>query len=49
LPAEKFIQRFLQHVLPTGIVKVRYYTLRADLSHDNVTKAFGKLFPRLSR
>ena len=27
LPAEKFIQRFLQHVLPTGFVKIRYYGL----------------------
>lgn len=25
LSAEKFIQRFLQHVLPRGFVKVRYY------------------------
>jgi len=25
LPAEEFIQRFLQHVLPKGFVKVRYY------------------------
>lgn len=25
LPVDKFIQRFLQHVLPRGFVKVRYY------------------------
>ena len=25
LAAEQFIQRFLQHVLPKGFVKVRYY------------------------
>jgi hypothetical protein len=25
LPAEEFIRRFLQHVLPKGLVKVRYY------------------------
>jgi hypothetical protein len=25
LPAEEFIHRFLQHVLPKGLVKVRYY------------------------
>ncbi len=36
LSAEKFMQRFLQHVLPRGFVKVRYYgffgaTLRARL------------------
>lgn len=27
LPAEQFIHRFLQHVLPRGFVKVRYYGL----------------------
>jgi hypothetical protein len=27
LPAEVFIQRFLQHILPKGFVKVRYYGL----------------------
>jgi hypothetical protein len=27
LPAEEFIRRFLQHVLPTGFQKVRYYGL----------------------
>jgi len=27
LPAEVFIQRFLQHILPKGIVSVRYYGL----------------------
>ena len=27
LPAQQFIHRFLQHVLPKGFVKVRYYGL----------------------
>jgi hypothetical protein len=27
LPAEEFIRRFLQHVLPKGFIKVRYYGL----------------------
>jgi hypothetical protein len=27
LPAQEFLQRFLQHILPKGIVKVRYYGL----------------------
>jgi hypothetical protein len=27
LPAEEFIRRFLQHILPKGFVKVRYYGL----------------------
>jgi hypothetical protein len=29
LPAEEFIRRFLQHVLPKGFIKVRYYGLFA--------------------
>lgn len=29
IPAEEFIRRFLQHVLPKGFVKVRYYGLLA--------------------
>ncbi|NCC58871.1 MAG: IS91 family transposase, partial [Synergistales bacterium] len=32
LPAEEFIRRFLQHVLPRGFHKVRYYGI---LSHSN--------------
>jgi hypothetical protein len=27
LPVEEFIRRFLQHVLPAGFQKVRYYGL----------------------
>ncbi len=27
LPVEKFIRRFLQHILPKGFKKVRYYGL----------------------
>lgn len=30
LPAEEFIRRFLQHVLPRGFVKVRYYGFLAS-------------------
>ena len=33
LPAEKFIHRFLQHVLPKSFVKVRYYGLLICPSH----------------
>jgi Putative transposase/Transposase zinc-binding domain len=29
IPAEEFIRRFLQHVLPKGFVKIRYYGLLA--------------------
>jgi hypothetical protein len=30
LPAEEFLRRFLQHVLPKGFVKVRHYGLLAN-------------------
>jgi hypothetical protein len=30
LPAEEFLRRFLQHVLPSGFVKVRHYGLLAN-------------------
>jgi hypothetical protein len=30
IPAEEFIQRFLQHVLPAGFVKIRHYGLLAS-------------------
>jgi len=32
LEVEEFIRRFLQHVLPGGFVKVRYYGLSRHLS-----------------
>lgn len=37
LPVEQFIQRFLQHVLPKGFVKVRYFGFFAH--HNRVTLA----------
>lgn len=48
LSVEHFIQRFLQHVLPHGFVKVRYFgffgaTLRTQLR--NVQKSLGKPVP----
>jgi hypothetical protein len=48
-PAQEFIRRFLQHVLPRGFVKVRYFGFlatkkRADL--DRVKELIGR---RLSR
>ncbi len=30
LPAEEFLRRFVQHVLPPGVVKVRHYGLLAN-------------------
>lgn len=39
LPAEEFIRRFLQHVLPKGFVKVRYYGLFATGQRYRLTQA----------
>lgn len=39
LPAEEFIRRFLQHILPRGFVKVRYYGLFSP-SHRAKLAAF---------
>lgn len=39
LSAEAFIHRFLQHVLPRGFVKVRYYGLLAPSSRSRLTQA----------
>ena len=39
LPAEEFIRRFLQHVLPKGLVKVRYYGLFAPGQRHRLTQA----------
>ena len=39
LGVEEFIRRFLQHVLPKGFVKVRYYGLWASASRDKLGKA----------
>ena len=39
LPAEEFIRRFLQHVLPKGFVKVRYYGLFAPSQRHRLSQA----------
>lgn len=39
LPAEEFIRRFLQHVLPKGFVKVRYFGLFAPGNRHRLTVA----------
>jgi hypothetical protein len=39
LPAEEFIRRFLQHVLPTGFVKVRYFGLFAPGNRHRLQQA----------
>lgn len=39
LPAEEFLRRFLQHVLPKGFVKVRYYGLFAPGQRQRLRRA----------
>ncbi|MCK8604479.1 IS91 family transposase, partial [Desulfoferrobacter suflitae] len=39
LPAEEFIRRFLQHVLPRGFHKVRYYGFLAPSNRRRLQKA----------
>lgn len=39
LPAEEFMRRFLQHVLPKGFVKVRYYGLFAPGQRQRLKQA----------
>jgi hypothetical protein len=39
LPAEEFIRRFLQHVLPQGFQKVRYYGLFSSSQRARLTQA----------
>jgi hypothetical protein len=36
LDAVTFIQRFVQHILPQGLVKIRYYGILANRVRDNV-------------
>lgn len=38
-PAEKFIRRFLQHVLPKGFIKVRYYGFMSPTKRTLLEKA----------
>ena len=39
LKVEEFIRRFLQHVLPSGFVKVRYYGLFASANRKQLSRA----------
>jgi hypothetical protein len=39
LPVEEFIRRFLQHILPKGFVKVRYYGLFSPTHRPRLTQA----------
>ena len=43
LPAEVFIQRFLQHILPKGFVKVRYYGLFRPGNRPLLARIRGQL------
>lgn len=39
LKADEFIRRFLQHVLPSGFVKVRYCCLLASANRKQLSRA----------
>lgn len=43
LEAMEFIRRYLQHVLPSGFVKVRYYGLYAHRSRDKLDRLRNQL------
>ncbi|MHC4677736.1 MAG: IS91 family transposase, partial [Planctomycetota bacterium] len=43
--AEEFIRRFLQHVLPAGVHKVRYYGLWSPSHRQNLSKVQQSLTP----
>jgi len=43
LDAHEFIRRFLQHVLPTGLHKVRYYGLWAPTNRERLRRIRDKL------
>jgi hypothetical protein len=47
LPAEEFIRRFLQHVLPKGFMKVRYYGLFSP-GNRHLLKQVGQLLQEQS-
>jgi hypothetical protein len=46
LTAEEFIRRFLQHVLPTGVHKVRYYGLWAPSNKARLQEIRQRLTPQ---
>ncbi|MHC4481626.1 MAG: IS91 family transposase [Planctomycetota bacterium] len=46
LPAEEFIRRFLQHVLPAGVHKVRYYGLWAPSNKAKLLEIRQRLTAR---
>src|SRR5262249_53983959 len=46
IPAEEFIRRFLQHVLPDHFVKVRYYGLLSPANRCLLEKARELLGPK---
>lgn len=48
LPAPEFIRRFLQHVLPDGFHKVRYYGLWAPAHRQKLQQLQGELRPQES-
>ena len=46
LPVDRFIARFLQHVLPRGFVKVRYYGFLAAKVRNHLLPVIRQLLPQ---
>ena len=46
IPAEEFIRRFLQHILPKGFIKVRYYGLLHSKNRQQLQSLQTKLQPQ---
>ena len=49
LPPQEFLRRFLQHVLPKGFVKVRYYGLHHPKRHTQIPLLRAALYLRAGR
>lgn len=49
IPAEEFIRRFLQHILPKGFRKVRYYGLLHPANRQHLQNLQDKLSPQNNR
>jgi hypothetical protein len=49
LPVFEFLHRFLQHVLPKGFVKVRYYGLHHPVHRRRLSLARAQLYFRLNQ
>jgi len=45
LPALKFIGRMVQHILPKGFQRIRYYGLHGNVRYQKIRKVIGQIIP----